>query len=67
MRHCLESLVLSEEDREAARRAVRETAYFKWQAASNPEDGALTFWLQAEVEWNEYCYVPDRYPTRANR
>ena len=60
MQPCLESLLLTEDELKAARKHVREIAYFKWQDAGSPEDDALTFWQEAELEWIEYYYVPDR-------
>ena len=57
---CLDSLLLTEDELKVARKQVREMAYFKWQAAGSPEDDALRFWLEAEREWIEYYYVPDR-------
>jgi hypothetical protein len=65
MKLCVDTLVLTEDEREAARNAIREKAYFKWQAAGCPENEALKFWREGEVEWIEYCYVPDRYYWRA--
>jgi hypothetical protein len=65
MRQGLESLLLSDDELEAAKQAVRELAYDKWQRAGCPEDSALHVWLEAEFEWIEYCYVPDRYPAGA--
>lgn len=63
MQPCLDRLVLTEAEKETARQSIRKSAYFKWQAAGCPEDGALSFWLEAELEWIEYYYVPDRYPS----
>lgn len=63
MKPCLDTLALTEDGQEAAKQAIREWAYFKWQAAGCPAEGALDFWLEAEFEWMEYCYVPDRYPS----
>ena len=60
MQPCLDSLLLTEDELKAARKQVQGMAYFKWQAAGCPEDDALTFWLEAELEWIEYYYVPDR-------
>ena len=60
MHPCLESLLLTEDELEDARTQVRKIAYFKWQEAGSREDDALTFWRQAELEWIEYYYVPDR-------
>jgi hypothetical protein len=60
MQPCLNSLLLLEDELKAARKQVQKIAYFKWQAAGCPEDNALTFWREAELEWIEYYYVPDR-------
>ena len=62
MQPSLNCLILTEPEREIARRAIQEMAYFKWLEAGCPDDGTLKFWLDAEKEWVEYCYVPDRYP-----
>ena len=37
-------------------------AYFKWQDAGSPDEDPIKFWREAELEWIEYYYVPDRYP-----
>ena len=55
----LDLLQLTEEELHDARQAVREMAYFKWQAAGCPDNQSLKFWLEAELEWVEYRYVPD--------
>ena len=60
MQPCLDSLLLTEEELKIAKKKVQEMAYFKWQAAGCPEDDTLMFWLEAELEWIEYYYVPDR-------
>jgi hypothetical protein len=64
MHPSLDALLLTKDQRELARQAIKENAYYKWQAAGCPEDDALRFWLEAEYEWVEYCYVPIRYPER---
>ena len=58
----LDTLVLTDDEREAARKTIEENAYYKWQAAGSPSNDALRFWAEAEFEWIEYCYIPDRYP-----
>ena len=58
----LETLWLDERDMEAARKEIEALAFCKWQEAGCPDNSALDFWLEAEIEWIEYCYVPDRYP-----
>ena len=55
----LNLLQLTEDELEMAQQTVREMAYLKWQAAGCPEDQSLKFWLEAELEWVEYRYVPD--------
>ena len=59
----LDSLLLTDDELRAARKQVEELAYSKWQAAGCPENGGTRFWREAELEWIEYSYVPDRYPT----
>lgn len=59
-RPCLELLLLTEEELETAKRQVQEIAYFKWQESGCPEEESLKFWEEAEREWIEYNYVPDR-------
>lgn len=56
----IDRLILTDEDREQARRQVRKLAYFKWVEAGRPEDNSLEFWKAAEREWIEYFYVPRR-------
>ena len=56
----LDQLVLSEELLEAAKNKVQELAYRKWQESGCPENDELSFWLEAEREWIQYYYVPDR-------
>ena len=58
----LDSLLLTSDELERARKQVEEMAYFKWQAAGCPDADPDIFWRDAELEWIEYCYVPDRYP-----
>ena len=58
----LELLLLTEQELAAARQKVQELAYLKWEAAGSPDDDALSakFWKEAEQQWIEYYYVPDR-------
>ena len=56
----LDTLLLTDDALQAARKQVEEAAYFKWRRAGSPENNALTFWNEAELEWIEYFYVPDR-------
>ena len=60
MQNRLEKLLLNEDELKAAREQVQKLAYRKWQESGCPEDDELTFWLEAEREWIEYYYVPDR-------
>jgi hypothetical protein len=60
----LDNVELTEHETSVAREEVRRLAYFKWQEAGCP--GAadpLSFWCDAEREWIEFYYVPDRYPS----
>lgn len=56
----LNSLDLNERRLKAARDEIRRNAYFKWEAAGRPEGDPLRFWHDAECEWIEFQYVPDR-------
>ena len=56
---CLDLLQLTADELKSAKQAVREMAYLKWQAAGCPDNQSLRFWLEAELEWVEYRYVPD--------
>ena len=63
MHPSVDARLLTEDQRELARQAIAESAYFKWHAAGCPNNDALKFWLEAEYERVEYCYVPNRYPS----
>ncbi len=56
----LENLELRPARLEAARDEIRRNAYFKWQAAGCPSEDPLRFWREAELEWIEFEYVPER-------
>ncbi len=56
----LETLDLTPAELEASREAIQRMAYFNWLAAGRPEGGQVDFWVQAEREWIERCYVPSR-------
>ena len=56
----LDQLLLTEKELELARNRVRELAYHKWQESGCPEGDELSFWQEAECEWIEYYYVPNR-------
>ena len=58
----LESLELTEEELKTAREQVRRIAFLKWQGAGCPCGDPHAFWKEAELEWIEYDYVPDRIP-----
>ena len=57
---CLDDLVLTPAELEVAKKQVREMAYGKWQSAGSPDGAAEEFWADAELEWIEYVYVPNR-------
>ena len=57
----LDKLVLTSDELKCARLQVQKLAYEKWQAAGCPEGKDEQFWSEAELEWIEYFYVPDRY------
>ena len=59
----LEALFLTDEELKLAREQVQLAAYFKWRDAGCPDGSELDFWREAELEWMEYFYVPDRYAT----
>jgi hypothetical protein len=56
----LESLALTEEELKIARDQVQQMAFRKWQEAGCPSTDPVCFWKDAELEWIEYYYVPDR-------
>jgi hypothetical protein len=60
MNTTLENLELVPADLEAAKAAVREMAYFNWLNAGRPDGGEVEFWVCAERDWIEHCYVPSR-------
>lgn len=62
----LESLLLTEDELDEAKAQVEEAAYFKWLDAGCPQGVADEIWQEAELEWIEYCYVPDRLPAAIN-
>ncbi len=61
MKPCLDSLVLTEDEMQVAKKEIETLAFWKWKEAGCPDDASLDFWLEAELEWMEYRYVPDRY------
>jgi hypothetical protein len=56
----LENLELTPEELEASKEAVRTSAYYGWLNAGCPDGRQLDFWLLAEREWIEHCFVPNR-------
>ena len=62
----LDTLLLTDEERRAAKVQVEQMAYFRWQDAGCPQDDALRFWCEAELEWMEYFYVPHRRAEKKN-
>lgn len=62
----LDTLLLTPEELSLARHAIAEKAYLKWLDAGQPSGRSDVFWKQAELEWIEYCYVPDRFPQGCN-
>lgn len=59
----LESLDLTAEQLQCAREAVQTAAYIKWEQAGRPCDSGEVYWIEAEREWIERCYVPPRLPS----
>jgi len=57
----LEALFLTDEELEVAKREVKKMAFCKWSDAGRPENSSRDFWNEAQLEWIEYRYVPDRY------
>jgi hypothetical protein len=59
----LTSLELTEQEARAAEEAIRHLAYLKWEQAGCPHAAdPCEFWCEAEQEWIDFYYVPDRYP-----
>lgn len=56
----LDSLELTAEERRRCQEAIRCMAYEKWVRAGQPDGDGREFWMQAEREWIERCYVPHR-------
>lgn len=59
----LEALFLTDEELAAAKEEIKKMAFAKWHDAGCPKDGKKDFWAEAQLEWIEYRYVPDRYAT----
>lgn len=57
----LEALFLTEEELELAKKEIKKMAFCKWHDAGRPEGSSRDFWSEAQLEWIEYRYVPDRY------
>ena len=59
----LNMLELTEEEVKMAREEVQRLAYLKWKKAGSPlVADPLQFWCDAEQEWIDFYYVPNRYP-----
>ncbi len=56
----LETLELNVEQYRNTKDAVRRMAHSKWIEAGRPDGDKEEYWLEAEREWIERCYVPDR-------
>lgn len=56
----IESLELTEERRRLAREEIQRMAYFAWERAGRPDGSHDGFWREAEGEWIQFHYVPDR-------
>jgi hypothetical protein len=64
MSSTLDSLPLTEEEFRTAQEEVRRLAYLKWERAGCPQTADPSqFWTEAEREWIDFYYVPDRNPT----
>lgn len=57
----LENLELTPSQLELVRAVVQRQAYFKWLDAGCPQGREFDFWREAEREWIEHSYVPQRY------
>ena len=55
----LESLELTDEELELARKQVERLAYCKWEEAGCPMCDPLDFWRVAEREWISLYYLPN--------
>ncbi len=53
-------LEMTPDEAAADQNVVERMAYFNWLNAGRPEGRCLEFWLTAEREWIERCYVPRR-------
>lgn len=56
----LESLELTPDELARSREAIRQMAYENWLNAGRLAGDGLQYWLQAEQNWIENCYVPHR-------
>ena len=57
----IDAMLLTDDERNIARSQMEEIAYYKWLDAGCPNTNPLVFWCEAELEWIEYFYIPDRY------
>jgi len=56
----LEFLEIPPDKLQMCRDDISRMAYFKWIAAGCPQGRDVDFWTDAEREWVEFKYVPDR-------
>jgi hypothetical protein len=56
----LENIELLPEQRDSARRQIRERAYERWSKDGSPPSDGIVYWLDAEREWIGRNYVPPR-------
>jgi hypothetical protein len=56
----LDTLLMTEVELKLARKQIERMAYEKWEGAGCPDADPLEFWREAEREWIQYQYVPDR-------
>lgn len=57
----LEALYLTNDELAAAKKEIQKMAFCKWADAGRPKNSSRDFWREAQLEWIEYRYVPDRY------
>lgn len=57
----LEALFLTDAELATAKSEIRQIAFCKWQDAGCPQNRDRDFWNEAQLEWIEYRYVPDRH------
>ena len=57
----LEALLLTAAEVAAAKEDIKKLAFCKWKDAGSPENSERDFWMEAQLEWIEYRYVPHRF------